>query len=67
MRMGAVAAVGSGRRGGVSVCVLRVMEAMVSIVGGALGDVAEDVVGGAYSGEALAGRWVGAVAVWVVF
>jgi hypothetical protein len=43
------------------------MEAMISIVGGALGDVAEDVVGGAYSGEALAGRWVGAVAVWVVF
>lgn len=42
------------------------VEAVVAVVGCAFGGVAEDVVGGGDAGEALAGGWVGAVAVWVV-
>lgn len=45
---------------------MRVMEAVLAVVGGASLGVAEDVVGGGYSGESLAGVWVGAVTVWVV-
>lgn len=69
MQVCAVAAVAAhwvlagGSLGGVGV---RVKEAVLAIVGGAFLGVAEDVVGGGYSGEALAGFWVGAVAVWVV-
>lgn len=43
------------------------MEAVVAIVDGAFVRVAEDVVRGGDLGEAVAGVWVGAVPVWVVF
>lgn len=46
--------------------VLRDVEAVVAVVDCALGDVAEDVVGGGNAGEALACVWVCAVTVWVV-
>lgn len=69
MEVCAVAAVAAhwvlarGSLGGLSV---RMMKAVLAVVGGAFLSVAEDIVGGGYSGEALAGFWVGAVAVWVV-
>lgn len=61
--MAAVAAL----RVGVGAFRSKSVEAVVAVVGGAFCGVAEDVVGGGDLGEAGAGVWVGAVAVWVVF
>jgi hypothetical protein len=54
----------AGVRG--AVCGVVGYDSMLAVIGGALGVVAEDVVGGGDSGEAGGGFWVVAVAVWVV-
>lgn len=54
------------RRVGRVVVHVGVVETVVTIVGGSFLGVGEDGVGGGDLCEALAGGWVGAVAVWVV-
>lgn len=70
MQIGAVAAVAAhgvlaGIRGAVGGHVLG-QDAMVPIVGGAFGVVAEDTVGGGDAGEAFGGGGIVAVAIGVV-